>query len=589
MSSGVEQLDAGRFILRYEHPFGGVATDASPEDIAPSQFPVCDGLLIRNGKLCSTNYYVFDPTQFKFGVDGTKTYWDKAAGTADIVAIYTTGSLVVAIDYNCNTYKYDFTNLKWVPDQTPAITPPTPQPQYSCSQMIKGVIYIFDWFNGNQWVYTPLQSIVPGTWFVGGKYCMALDRYLITANTNQNGYTYIDGNGNPVTVDATIRADGYSWSVPSHYTQFGPITADPILDPNQSAGRQTGQNYIAEVQNEITGCFAMGNVGYILHDTGITQLTPTGVDTTPFALSLLWGGKDGAGCTMPTSFAIYGYVAVWGNNSGFYIFSSGAAPQEITGSARVAIFDDINRFKHSDIGNNISWLNIHGQICNCGVDDNDPELVYNLYIVYTSPPFQPPIQLIVWTYVFRTSTWTRHLVNITDLMKNISGNANYTFRNVPTSVVAQTFKFPLILDGYGDDTYISPLYGGLIFNVWPAGQGNWPAFMLFQYINQNGVQNVAEAPPYTNLTFRTEEFQIYRQPTVRGVIIRAQGLGDLSIFVGNTQFTNIHVNSIGVTTLYRSFGVHTSQAPNVNIVSSNFNGFITKVHAFGTYAEGEPI
>jgi len=331
----------------------------------------------------------------------------------------------------------------------------------------------------------------------------------------------------------------------------------------------------------------MGNVGYILHDQGVTQLTPTGVDIAPFDLTLLWGGKDGVGCTMPTTLAIYGYIGVWGNNNNFYVFTSGAAPQEICGSSKAAIFDDINRFVH----NENAWLNIHGQICNCGVDDTDPEMVYNLYIISTKPPFVPPISMTIWTYVFRTQTWTRHTVYVDDILKRITGNPNYqaTFRNVSTSVIAQTFKFPLILDGYGNDTYISPLYGGIIFNTWPGGQGNWDAFMLFQYINQDGIPNLAEAPPVTNLTFRTEEFQIYRQPTIRGVILRAAGTGTLHINIGGTSFTDISVNSLGKTSLYRSFGMHTNQAPTINITSTDFNGYITKVHAFGTYAEGEPI
>jgi hypothetical protein len=585
MPSGMENLEGSRFILRYEQPWGGVASYAAPEDIAPNQLVSSDGFFIRNGRLCSTFFYPFDPTYFKY-TDGTEPlYW---AASGIVKAIYTVGANVVAITNYCQTYYYDFTNFRWVIDQTLNL-PSLPGPaHYDCSIMIGGNIYIFDYTNGVQYKYVPKTSIEEGTWFVGGKYCMTVDRYLITANVHMNGYTYTNPDSTTGTVDPTWRADGYNWSAPSAYTTYGPITGDPTLGPNQTLGRETGFNFLAEVQNQITGCFAMGNVGYILHDQGITQLTPTGVAINPFDATLLWGGKDGVGCTMPETLAIYGYVAVWGNNNNFYLFSSGAAPQEIGGVAKRAIYRDLNIFKWSDT----RYFDVHGSIISAGVDNRSPSLVYNIYIVYQTP--NDPIQMIVWSYVFETSTWTRTVVNVNSVMQQITGNPNYDPTIPPSEdfTIQSTFKFP-DTTGYSTETmgFVSSLYGGIILTAQRGdGSGIQDSFFLFQYINTDGITSATNVYPVTNLTFRPEEFQIFRRPTIRGVILRASGVGTLHVKVGSSSFTDIEVGSSpSDIKLYRSFGMYTDQAPMINISSTNFNGYITKVHAFGTYAEGEPI
>lgn len=574
MPSGMENLDNNRFILRYEHPWGGVASDASQEDIAPNQLVSSDGLFIRHGKLCSTCFYAFDPNYFRYSSDGLKLYMTNTTG---MKAIYTVGSDIVGIDFTCSAYVYSFGGNMWLQDQ---ILNTTYQPHYSCSVMIKGVIYVFDYDNGAEYVYTPRVSFVPAVQidgsnqtFVGGKYCMTVDRYLITCYTNMPTDT------------PQYKANGYSWSGPSKYTTF-----NPSIDP----AANEGWNILAEVQQEITGCFAMGNVGYILHDQGLTQLTPTGLTGTtsasifPFDATLMWGGKDGAGCTMPDSLAIYGYIAVWGNNSNIYMFSSGAAPQSITGTARRAIFRDLNKFKYFDS----RYFDVHGNIINVGVDNLSPELVYNLYITYESPANTVPITMIVWSCILATQTWTRTVINVTDIMQKITGNPNYAGVSAtfgPDATVPSTFRFPSNTSA-GANWFISSIYGGMIFNVQDPGSGIGDSFFLFQYINSDGTTSLpSNVFPNTNLVFRAEEFQIYRQPTIRGIILRASGTGTLHINVGSQSFSDIVVNSPNGTTLYRSYGMRTDIAPQISITSTDFNGYISKVHAFGTYAEGEPI
>lgn len=619
MPSGLENLEGSRFILRYEHPWGGVASDAAPEDIAPNQFVSCDGLFIRNGRLCTTNYYAFDPTYYRYTDavnSATPLYWRIAAGQG-ICAIYTTVSpnsptspVTVAIDYQCNTWYYDYQNLRWLVDQTApgGYT-------YSCSQLIKGIIYIFDWWEGAELVYTPRGSLTIGTTFVGGKYCMTLNEQLIVCNTKMqkwNPGTYDPQTGAPVNPPSyagsqETRANRVSWSAAQEaYTTFNnnqwnypavpPATlGPPFLDPSNGlpADRSAGWNGLADVQQEITGCFAMGNVGYILHDTGVTQMTPTAsailgeTAIQPFDFTLLWGGRDGMGCTMPRSLAVYGHLAIWGNSNGIYLFTGSGAPQDITGSVKRALYADINKFKSNDD----FWQNIYGQIINTGVDNNSPEMVYNFYIVSAQPNGTVPITMIIWSYVFKTNAWTRHQVNVTDMMRKITGNGSYSniLANNEAVVNMSTFRFPSSLSNLGHDLYVSPLYGGMIFNASLAGTGGYDSFFLFQYIN-DGISNIPDAPPVTSLTFRTEEFQIYRQPTIRGFILRAAGSGTLNINVNGYNFSPISLNGdITKTTLYRSFGMWTGMAPTINVSSTDFNGYITKVHAFGTYAEGEPI
>lgn len=617
MPSGLENLDNNRFILRYEHPWAGVASDAAPEDIQPSQVVSCDGLFIRNGCLCSTNYYAFDSSWYRYSGDGYALYWAQTNPGQGICAIYTTVSpnspnspVTVAIDYQCNTWYYDYTNLRWLQDFTAP-----PGYTYSCSQLIKGVIYIFDWWEGAQLVYTPRGGVTIGTTFVGGKYCMTLSEQLIVCNTKMqkwNAGTYDPQTGAPVNPPSyagsqETKANRVNWSAAQEaYTTFNnnqwnypavpPATlGPPFLDPSNGlpTDRSAGWNGLADVQQEITGCFAMGNVGYILHDTGVTQMTPTAsailgeTAIQPFDFTLLWGGRDGMGCTMPRSLAVYGHFAIWGNSNGIYLFTGAAAPQDITGSVKKAMYADINQFRFGiDF-----WQNIYGQIINTGVDNNSPEMVYNLYIVSTQPNGYIPIKMVIWSYVFKTQAWTRHVVDVTAAMRAITGNPNYSkgIFNNEAAVNMSTFKFPTSLANLGHDLYTSPLYGGMIFNAAASGTAGYDSFFLFQYIN-DGVSSLPDVPPVTNLTFRTEEFQIYRQPTIRGFIIRAAGSGHLQISVNGYGFSLITLNGDATkTTLYRSFGMWTGMAPSINISSTDFNGYITKVHAFGTYAEGEPI
>lgn len=628
MSSGLENLDGNRFILRYEHPWLGIASDASPEDIAPSQLVDCDGLFIRNGRLCSTNYNTFNPAYFNYTDGKTNLFWRQSNPGQGICAIYTTVSpnsptspVTVAIDYECNTWYYDYTNRVWLVDQA-APTGYT----YSCSQLIKGIIYIFDWWEGALLEYIPRGSNTLQCLFVGGKYCMTLNEQLVVCNTRMqvwNAGTY-DTNGKPVGPPTyagkqELRANRVSWSAAQEaYTTWNnqvwyyPTTPSvppapatppsPFLDPTNQlpTDRSAGWNGLADVQQEITGCFAMGNVGYILHDTGVTQMTPTAsailgeTSIQPFDFTLLWGGKDGMGCTMPRSLAVYGHIAIWGNDNGIYLFSGAGAPQDITGSVKRAIFADVNKFKNNDD----FWQNIYGQIINTGVDNNSPEMVYNFYIVSTQPAFTVPITMIIWSYVFKTQAWTRNVVNVTSLMKSIVGDPNYASILSGNEAVANvsTFKFPTNLSNLGHDLYISPLYGGMIFNTSVSGIPGYDSFFLFQFI-YDGLSTILGNYATTNLTFRPEEFQVYRQPTIRGVIIRAQGFGTLNVSIsGNdtqnpntTNFSSITLTDSQKTKLYRSYGMYTGMTPQININSTNFIGFITKVHAFGTYAEGEPI
>lgn len=627
MPSGLENLEGNRFILRYEHPWGGVASNASKEDIAPNQFVTCDGLFIKNGKLCSTNFYVFDQTQFAYGNLGSNPLYmsipltnpGNSSLTNDIMAamyVLPNGTLI-GIDNRCNIWRYDWNSLQW--GTNPAVYAP-PGYSYSCSQMIRGVIYMFDWYAGQQIMYNNGQLIV-GTKFVGGKFCMTLSEQLITCNTRMQvwtGGTY-DSQGKPLAPPAytgrqELRANRVSWSAAQEaYSTWNnnqwpiPVTATSppaAVDPdatNPDTGAQlpndrtAGWNGLAEVQNEITGCFAMGNVGYILHDTGVTQMTPTASailgesSIQPFDFTLLWGGRSGMGCNMPKSLAVYGHFAIWGNDNGFYLFSGSGAPQDITGLAKAAIFADINKFRHTDD----RWLNIIGQICNTGVGSNNPEMVYNLYVVWSQPSYTQPIMMVIWTYAFSSQAWTRHTVNVTSVMQQITGNPSFdgVLTGEDNTVNQATFKFPENYKDAGHYFYESPTYGGIIFNTRPlAGLTSFSSFYIFQYTN-DGIPNITDAPPVTNLTLRAEEFQIYRQPTIRGFIIRAAGSGHLNISVNGYNFQpSIQLNGdITKTTLYRTFGVWTGMTPEINISSTDFNGYITKIHAFGTYAEGEPI
>jgi hypothetical protein len=124
-----------------------------------------------------------------------------------------------------------------------------------------------------------------------------------------------------------------------------------------------------------------------------------------------------------------------------------------------------------------------------------------------------------------------------------------------------------------------------------------PSYLLSRYQSDLKYSaNTPTVPPAINLVFKQEEIRLTRQPQVRGVAIKAKGVGTLTITVsGQVQgvnssatFTPIVLNSTTAITALSS-GIYTGEDPQLSISSTSFDGVIIKASMFGTYADGEPF
>jgi hypothetical protein len=554
--SGLRETSNNHFEIYYEHPWGGVAADAHPTDIQPNQLVQITGMNIRNGKLCTTGYD--NQTNMAYTTTNGGTFF-----ASQVLAYFFIGVTAYVIDEAGNAYVYNVNTGLFAIDQTlPGHSLLAPI-NVDCFQIINNIAYLFDYNNGMQYVYTPTVSFVVGNSFVGGKYCTVVGGYLITANTNQP------------TDNPAKKPNRYNWSSP-----FGFTTWDPAVD------RTAGFNTLADVQDFISGIFAMGNVGYILRGQGLTQLTPTGVGIQPFDTTSVWSSTYGVGCTYPDTFAQYGNIAIWANDNNIYTFAAGAAPQEITGPAKNAIYSDIN-------ANDISITNfveISGSFSNGSVNTNTntPELVYTLLITTFSTQIGgvDPMSAVVWTYNVKASTWTRVQFDLMAFASSVLPSTN--IHHTKTKSLGAYLPSVLSSAGLGIQ---SPkrIMSFIKFEVqYFSGGNNIPAsFIIAKRENTNGFSSsFIKLIPSVLLVFRQEEIKLYRQPTIRVVVIKAAGSGTLQVLVNNAAFSQVVVNNTTATT-YISSGMYTGEDPQVQISSANFDGYIVKVVMAGTYADGE--
>jgi hypothetical protein len=112
--------------------------------------------------------------------------------------------------------------------------------------------------------------------------------------------------------------------------------------------------------------------------------------------------------------------------------------------------------------------------------------------------------------------------------------------------------------------------------------------------------NAISNPPLVNLVFKQEEIRLTRQPQVRGVAIKAVGVGTLNVAISGqvnsnnvstaitTSFTSVTLNTIVPVTVTSS-GIFTGEDPQLSITGSPFDGVVIKASMFGTYADGEPF
>lgn len=535
MASGLKTTSGNHFEATYEHPWGGVASDAYKTDIAPNQLEVCDGIIIKNGIL---NAAAFDDLgyntsaivgniTFAFTIPpGDEPYLLDDLGNIYIMLFGTKIVSLLASNAACiDAFAY---------------------------KVIQGIVYIFSKTAGSSFVYDPIaNTFTLNSNFVGGDYATVVDQYLITANTNQ-----------PTDLP-TNKPNRVNWSSPDGFAIW-----DPAVD------RSSGFNVLADVSDEITGLFAMANVAFVLRGQGLTQMTPTGIGIQPFDFTPLWSSDIGLGCLFPFTFAQYGNIAIWGNDSGFYLFTGGGVPQDICKQAKSAIFRD---FKDISTGELIMNEQVQACIYNSSATDSGtnqvtPDLRYTIAI--SKSPDIHTISLVFWTYSFNTGTWTRQTKTITSANNLGIGIGAINTVYYPKSADGGTRQIPLYTLSYRDGVQKTA-----IFSLFEASL-NYPA----------GSPNAISI----NLNFKAEEIRIKRNPNFRGVVVIAKGKAGtpqtLNVTVQNetnsVTFTPITVTDDKVRA-YISNGIFTNERPQLNISSASFDGCIVKVMAYGTYADGE--
>lgn len=546
MAQGVNPTSNNHFEIYYTHPWGGVSSEADPSDIAPSQLVKMDNVTIRNGVIGAAKYDLYGSFNF-----GTNTGIPFVSFPVNYVVFNGSTTYIFS---GKQAYRYVQASNTFVLDQT--LTEATFQ-NLDCYVVIAGTFYFFDFLAGKGYTYVPGVSFTTTETFVGSLYATVLDQQLLLANSNQP------------TDSPAIKPNRINWSAPDSFA---------VWDP--AANRLAGFDVLQDVQDQITGIFTMGNVGFVLRNQGLTQLTPTGVAIEPFQFTPLWASAYGIGCTFPKTFAQYGPAAIWANDNNIYQFSGGM-PQEITGSAKNAIYSDIN------VNKNDATTNTYVSACfaNTSVDNNTPELAYILCIASNAVPgFLLKSTIITWSYNVKRQTWTRQVLDGVQFVESLIGQAPLSVGTVQITGQYITLDQPALtpLGNIPRSLYPIIIINFVSFNG-TASAG--VAILKENYDGQpSGFTNASK--PNINLVFRQEEFKLYRQPTVRRVLVKAAGVGTLAIQVNNVTFTPIAVNST-TPIVYTSDGIFTGQNPQLTISSANFDGYIVKVMMADTYADGE--
>jgi hypothetical protein len=427
----------------------------------------------------------------------------------------------------------------------------------SCWIASGGALYIFDFLAAKLYKWTP-TTFTQISSYVAGLYCMMLDNYLITGNTDQPSDS------------PAIKFNRYNWSAPF---AFG--TWDASID------RTAGFNTLSTAGDSISAMFSMGNVGYILREQGMTQMTPTGDALAPFDITSLWDSTFGIGCSFPLSFAQYGSLAIWANNNNIYAFFSGNVPQAITGSAQAAIYNDINLHE----GDPQYTTTLSGSITNTSDNSHIPELVYSLGILHRQEVAPSAISYHLWIYTIDAQAWTRIVVDLKSLFLSII--------NQPQNLVVNSFTVRAIPVGS-----ISPS-AGLGGSVTRAPKRVLSSFLMngtVSGITYSCLASLYLAEPQSespfnssiNLVYRQEEMRLGTKPTVRGVLVKLAGAGGpFNVSVNGTVFNGPNPNGTGLKT-YKFDGVVTEENPQLSIQCDAFNGYVVKAQMDITYDEGDP-
>lgn len=576
MPSGLRKTSGNQFEIYYEQPWGGVASDKSYVDIEPNQLVTQQGVVISSGKLEYLNF-VADP--FRFGwnqIDptfvGTPTNPPPPSDSFPYLLFEWQGNILAVDQYG---YIYGYANRDaLIPGQVssfyPIINGSFPGPYNyivasdgpwavgvatnipTAAQIINGIAYIAVASRNSIYTFDGTLYTLAST-YTGGNVLGVLDDYLLQINTN----SLVDG----------LQPNRINWSGPGKFS-----TWDPAID------RTAGFNTLATVDDQLTGFLSFASVGVAISQKGLIELSPTGIAIGPFNFTALWTSKVGQGSIYPNSITQYGLNGYLASSDGVYKVSTGGGFQDVSGTAKKTILASFNQ--QSSLANSLDGYQISGAIL---LYPYNGKYITPFYILATVPG-NTAANLTLWVLDTASGTWSELVYDaptllfkqyaITNPAATISYSRIYTFQLTPVAVPSFTTRA----------TVFSNSVTLIVLNI----AGKVVILTPYLYNNLGTVDTDTNYSGNLNLVFRGEEIKIDREPTIRRVVIRAYGSGDLIISDNGTSFGTITLDGTAVSKVYKSpFGSVTSQAPQLTITSSNFKGVIEKVMLAGTYADGD--
>jgi hypothetical protein len=309
---------------------------------------------------------------------------------------------------------------------------------------------------------------------IGGRFITELDNHLILLNVTS--ITLVGG-----TINFPQRI---WWSANGQPTVF-----DPAVNTN------AGFEDLLDVSDKISGESVFGRVGYIFRDNGITEFAPTGQGLAPFDFNHLMASQVGVGNVLPDSYGQYGNTTAFVGQDNIYSLSP-TALTPIGGNARDAIFADLGLQSQSSSGPAVfgviaPWLtNIAPSSLTEPIGQANGSYIYLTYMLFI-PKGQ---NTRVWVYSFAEQNW------IPWTLPNIWVTAK------PCLGAAGIFAGSLVIPGYS----------------FTSGA---PGLFAFAPGNYN---DTAQGSTYS---YRVEDIEPNRFPTVRRVILMYRDLGPVTITV----------------------------------------------------------
>jgi hypothetical protein len=569
MPSGLRKTSGNHFEIYYEKPWGGVASDSDPVDIADNELVAQVGVVVVDGALAQINF-VADPA---------KEVFDPTLSTAPttIFATFGLNGSIYAIDVLGGIYQLlsNWTFIALPPDAPWVIVDPVPPHRHrnqpgSAVIVINGTAYISNFLRNTLYTFDGFNYLI-GSDYVAGLVFGILDDYLLQMNTNTNITAGSDGR-QPMRIN---------WSGPGKFT-----TWDASID------RTAGFNTLAGVEDRISGFLSFASVGVALTAKGLVQLSPTGIGVAPFSFTTLWTSAIGKGCIYTYTVVQYGEAGYFLTDSGVYKVST-AGISEVSLKARTAILNSLNL-----AGNNTNGIDISAYVATVmlyALNSSYPTPFYVLagFPLSTAPGEYVPT-LVIWLMDLNTGIWSQILLDVMDAV-----NQQYavdTTAGFCSGVSLSTDEVLIAGNAFlQEQNQLNPLTI-LTVSYTDTNTGINYVISMSPYIyTRRNVDNATNYARPLGLAFKAEEIKIgyTRKPTMRRVVVKAYGFGDLQLNVTDVDGV---VTSLGTITLngttnaktyYSPKGIGTVECPQLSITSTNFKGVIVKAMMTGTFADGD--